>query len=96
MTAHGDARWGLVVYLVLLSLLYIRGDLYFTNPLIALFGYRVFELTDEDRTLRVVLSKRWYMGPGMAVRLIPLGGYVYVESDESGHDYTGGDADVGE
>ncbi|WP_165688118.1 hypothetical protein [Mycobacteroides abscessus] len=95
ITAGSNARWGLLVYLILLSLLYIRGDLYFTNPLIALFGYRVFELTGEDRTLRIVISKRWHIQPGMAIRLISLGGYVYIEEPESGDNLTEGNDDGG-
>ncbi|NGX08674.1 hypothetical protein UI24_16210 [Mycobacteroides franklinii] len=93
ITAGPNAKWGLLVYLALLSLLYMRGDLYFTNPLIALFGYRVFELTGEDRTLRIVISKRWYMPPGIAIRLKSLGGYVYIEETESSDQTSQGDDD---
>jgi hypothetical protein len=82
ITAPSGARWGLLVYLGLLALLYLRGDLYFTNPLIALYGYRVFELTGQDRSFRLVLSKRWHLAPGTSLLLVPLGGYVYVEKHE--------------
>lgn len=88
ITAPSAARWGLLVYIALLTLLYLRGDLYFTNPLIALYGYRVFELTGEDRSFRLVLSKRWYLAPSTPLLLVPLGGYLYIEvvDDTRGED----------
>jgi hypothetical protein len=90
ITAPTAARWGLLVYLSLLALLYLRGDLYFTNPLIALYGYRVFELTGADRSFRLVLSRRWHLAPSTPLLLVPLGGYDYVETPD---DARGGDTD---
>lgn len=77
-TAAPPARWGLVVYLVMIALLYVQGDLYFSNPVLALLGYRIFELGRADREFLIVISRSWHIAPGETIRLVPLGGYVYV------------------
>ncbi len=76
-TAAPAARWGLLIYLVLIGVLYLQGDLYFTNPLLALLGFRIFELGTEDRRFLLVISRRWHLAPDEVIGLIPLGGYVY-------------------
>lgn len=93
-TAPPDARWGLVVYLVLLVALYLRGDLYFSNPVLALIGYRVYEITTEDRRYMLTLSKRVQLMPNQVVWLVSLGGYVFVEGERRSRQRTrnGGDA----
>ncbi len=77
-TAVPAARWGLLVYLLFVAVLYVQGDMYFSNPLLALLGFRVFELTRADRGHLIVISREWHLSPSQVVRLVPLGGYVYV------------------
>ena len=79
LTAAPATRWGLIVYLFVLLVLYLQGDLYFTNPIVGLVGYRLYELTREDGGYLLVLSSRWQITTDMIVRLVPLGGYVYVD-----------------
>ena len=76
--APSTTRWALLLYLVLIAVLYMQGDLYFTNPLIAILGYRVFELTREDRGFLLVLSRQWRLDPRQVIALALIGGYVYV------------------
>lgn len=86
-TALPAARWGLLIYLVLIAVLYIQGDMYFSNPLLALLGFRVFELTRVDRGHLIVISREWHLAPTEVIRLVPLGGYVYVHvRDRPGSD----------
>jgi hypothetical protein len=77
-TAAAPARWGLLVYLLLIAVLYVQGDLYFSNPVLAALGYRIFELTRADRGFLLVISRAWYLAPGERIALVPLGGYVYL------------------
>lgn len=78
-TALAPARWGLLIYLVMIALLYVQGDMYFSNPLLALLGYRIFELTRVDEGFLLVISRSWHIAPGEILLLVPLGGYIFVE-----------------
>jgi hypothetical protein len=78
-TAPPTHRWALAVYLVLIAALYLRNDLYFANPLLALLGFRVFELTRRDRGMVLVLSRAWHLAPGQVIDLVPLGGWIAVQ-----------------
>ena len=78
-TAQAPARWGLLIYLVMIALLYVQGDMYFSNPLLALLGYRVFELVRADQGYLLVISRSWHLAPREVLALVPLGGYIFVE-----------------
>jgi len=78
-TAAQPARWGLLIYLGMIALLYLQGDMYFSNPVLALLGYRIFELGRADRGFLLVLSRAWHLAPGQSIPLVPLGGYIYVQ-----------------
>lgn len=82
-TAQAPARWGLLIYLVMIALLYVQGDMYFSNPLLALLGYRIFELTRADQGYLLVISRSWHIAPGEVLLLVPLGGYIFVEPSGS-------------
>ena len=77
-TAAPAARWGLLIYLVLIAVLYLQADLYFSNPLLAVLGYRVFELSRDNRDYLLVISRSWHLAPGETVFLVPLGGYLFL------------------
>jgi hypothetical protein len=79
-TAPAPARWGLLIYLAMIALLYVQGDMYFSNPLLAALGYRIFELSRADQGFLLVISRSWHIAPGEVLSLVPLGGYIYVES----------------
>ena len=78
-TAAPPARWGLLIYLGMIALLYLQGDMYFSNPLLAALGYRIFELTRADQGFLLVISRSWHIAPGEVLSLVPLGGYIFVE-----------------
>jgi hypothetical protein len=78
-TALPAARWGLLIYLLMISLLYLQGDMYFSNPLLAALGYRIFELGRLDRGFLLVISRSWHLAPDEMIALVPLGGYIYVQ-----------------
>jgi len=78
-TAAPPARWGLLIYLVMIAVLYVQGDMYFANPVLALLGYRIFELGRSDSGFLLVISRAWHLAPGQTVSLVPLGGYTYVQ-----------------
>lgn len=87
-TASGSVRWGLLIYLSMIGVLYLQGDLYFSNPLLAALGYRVFELGRADRGFLLVISRSWYLAPGENILLVPLGGYIYIQQRPPGPEDT--------
>ena len=82
-TAASPARWGLLIYLVMIALLYLQGDMYFSNPVLAALGYRIFELARADRGFLLVISRAWHLAPGETISLVPLGGYIFVQQKEN-------------
>lgn len=70
-------RWALLVYLVLIAALYLQSEMFAANPVLALLGYRVFELNRSDGGFLLVLSRSRYLAPRELLELVPLGGYVY-------------------
>lgn len=87
-SAASNVRWGLLIYLILIAILYLQSDLYYSNPLVALLGYRVFEMTRSDGGFMLVLSRRRHFVPGEVVKLISLGGWVAIHRRESIDDAT--------
>lgn len=88
-TADDAARWGLLIYLLMISVLYLQADLYFSNPLLALLGYRVFEVGRADNGFLLVISRSWHLAPGQTLQLVPLGGYVHFDRTPRGHSTRG-------
>lgn len=70
-------RWALLLYLVLIAALYLQSEMFAANPVLALLGYRVFELNRSDGGFLLVLSRSRYLAPREVLELVPLGGYVY-------------------
>lgn len=70
-------RWALLVYLALIAALYLQSEMFAANPVLALLGYRVFELNRSDGGFLLVLSRSRYLAPRQVLELVPLGGYVY-------------------
>lgn len=88
-TAPQAARWGLLIYLLMIAVLYLQADLYYSNPLLALLGYRVFEADRDDRGFLLVISRAWHLAPGQTRQLVPLGGYVHIDRTDSHRRTTG-------
>ncbi len=78
-TAAAPVRWALLLYLLMIAVLYLQGDLYFSNPLLAALGFRIFELVRADRGFLLVTSRSWHLAPGDVMSLVPLGGYIYLQ-----------------
>jgi len=78
-TAPEAARWGLLIYLLMIAVLYLQADLYYSNPLLALLGYRVFESDRKDGGFLLLITREWHLAPGQTLQLVPLGGYIYLD-----------------
>lgn len=71
-------RWALIAYLVLIAALYLQSEMFAANPVLALLGYRVFELNRVDGGFLLVLTRSRYLAPREVLDVVPLGGYVHV------------------
>ncbi len=78
-SAPPAARWGLLIYLSMIAVLYIQSDLYYSNPLLALLGYRVFEAERTDGGFVLLITRSWHLAPEQRRDLVPLGGYVHFD-----------------
>lgn len=85
-SAAPTVRWGLALYIVIIAVLYVQADMYFSNPLLGLLGYRVFELTRQDGGFLLVISREWHLAPRQLIRLAPLGGYIHFQVRTTGGD----------
>lgn len=77
-------RWALIVYLVLIAVLYLQSEMFAANPVLALLGYRVFELNRVDGGFLLVLTRSRYLAPREVLELVPLGGYVHAHRGSAG------------
>lgn len=72
-------RWALLLFVVIVAVLYLRAGLFYANPLLALAGFRVFELkTDNGRTI-LLLTRSRFMAQKGTVESIQVSTDVHVE-----------------
>jgi len=68
------------VFVLVIGVLYVRGELYYLNPILALRGYRAFEIETPGHDIAVVLTRRNYIHRGSEIRAIPLGYQLFWEA----------------
>lgn len=78
----GRARGALALFFALIAVLYVRAELFYVNPLLAVVGYRLFQVTTPTGSSVVLLSKRHFMRPGITVSARRLSDYVYLEDSQ--------------
>lgn len=69
---------GLVVFLLVTGGIYLANDLYYMNPVLALAGVRVYEVTTPSGAPALVLTRRKYMKQKDDISVIRLGDRVYL------------------
>jgi hypothetical protein len=73
------ARVAVGIFIVIIGLFYIRGEMYFLNPLLGLVGYRVFEIQVSGGGAVVLITRRRHIGAQAQLRPLPLADYIYWE-----------------
>ena len=76
----GRERAALGVFVALLAVLYVRGELFYVNPLLAVVGYRLFKVVTPRGATVVLLSKRRFLQSNSVVPARRLSDYVYWEA----------------
>ena len=78
-TARERGALGLFVFVI--AVIYIRSGLFYINPLLALAGYRLFQVTTTGGASAVLLShQRAFLPPDTDLQARRLSDYVYWET----------------
>lgn len=67
-----------MVFLVI-AILYVNSNMIYTNPVLNIAGYHVFEVHDADGKTTALICKRAYIRTGSEIDVISLGDYVLLE-----------------
>lgn len=74
-------RAALLIFLSLLAVLYVRAHLFYVNPVLALFGFRLFELETDSGRVMLLISKRDYLQAQLPVDVHTLSDFVFLEAN---------------
>jgi hypothetical protein len=69
----------LALFVTLIAVLYVRGGLFYINPLLAVAGYRLFQVVTPKNASVTLISRRTFLPSDAVVKARPLGDYVYWE-----------------
>jgi len=67
-----------VALAVVLAAVYVRSQLHHLNPVLAVLGYHLYEVTGREGRLVMVLSRSDHLPQVGAIHARPLGGDVYL------------------
>jgi hypothetical protein len=65
--------------LLVIAILYVNSNMIYTNPVLNIAGYHVFEIHDADGKTTALICKRTYIRTGSEIDVISLGDYVLLE-----------------
>lgn len=77
--SNRNARLALLLFLIIVGGLYLRADLFYVNPLLALAGIRVFEGATTTGRPVLLLTRRRFLPQQDTVYAAQISGYVYLE-----------------
>jgi hypothetical protein len=75
----GRERAALGLFVLLIAVLYVRAELIYINPLLAIAGYRLFQIATPNGASVVLISPRPFLASGTSLDARRLGDYVYWE-----------------
>jgi hypothetical protein len=75
-------RGALGLFVLLVAILYIRSELFYINPMLALVGYRLFQVVTPAGASVVLLSRRRFLRSGIDVSARRLSDHVYCEAGQ--------------
>jgi hypothetical protein len=67
------------IVLVVIAILYVNSNMIYTNPVLNIAGYHIFEIRDGDGKTTVLICKRAYIRSGSEIDVISVGDYVLLE-----------------
>lgn len=73
-------RAALIGFFLLVGVLYVRAELFYVNPVLALAGFKLYELETESGRVLLVVTRRRFISTGSPLQLHTLTDYVFLES----------------
>lgn len=73
-------RGALIAFFVLVGILYVRANLFYVNPMLALFGFRLFEVETTGGRSVLVISRSFRMQIGSVIQVRALSDDVYLQT----------------
>jgi hypothetical protein len=67
------------VLVLLLAVIYVRGGLYHLNPVLALAGFRLYEVTEQNGRITMLLSRKNHLPQSGVVTYRRLGGDAAIQ-----------------
>ena len=67
------------VLLFVVGLLYVNSNMIYTNPVLNIAGYHVFEVEDSDGKVSALICRRSYVRKNSELDVISIGDYVLLE-----------------
>lgn len=71
----------LFILMFTIGALYIRANLFHVNPMLNIFGYRLYKISDENDNKLILLSKQSTIKKNSELKANSLSGNIYVELD---------------
>jgi hypothetical protein len=78
----GRERAALGLFVAMIAIIYIRSELFYINPLLAMAGYRLFQVVTPAEASVVLVTRRPFLSSGTKVSARRLGDYVYWEAKQ--------------
>jgi hypothetical protein len=62
-----------------MGIIYMNSNLIYTNPILNLFGYKIYEVTDKNDNLIICISKKNYIKIDKPLKITNFSGNIYLE-----------------
>lgn len=67
------------IFIALIAVLYVRTQLFYVNPILALVGYRIYEVDTPGGTPLMLICRRRFIPPETTLPAIRISDYVWRE-----------------
>jgi hypothetical protein len=71
------ASLGIVLFVI--AILYVNSNMIYTNPVLNIAGYHIFEIQDAEGKTMALICRRAYVRTGSEIDVISIGDYVLLE-----------------
>jgi len=74
---------GTAALVMLLAVIYVRGQMYHLNPTLAVAGYGLYEVTETNETVTMLLTRRTYLAQTQPIACRYIGDYVAIHTGDA-------------
>ena len=67
------------IFIGLIAVLYVRTQMFYVNPILALVGYRIYEVDSTGGTPLVLICRRRFIAPDTTLPAIRISDYIWRE-----------------